>query len=327
MCGKHTLDTELVRAFIVVAENLSFTRAAEQLGTTQPLLSRSMRRLEDVVGEELFDRRKRQIALTPSGAAFLEEAQGILDQLGLALRRAQTSGHGAPRTLRVGYMATMWMQTFHRGIRKFRQRHPEVTLDLRMMGSQEQTNALRCGDIDIGLMSFDNCDRRELTWRIVGRERLILALPSDWPFPIGQAVDMASLRDRPFVLADPDQAPEIHAAHIACCDKAGFQPRVVRYNRDWAELRFLIAAGIGAGFAFESALPMKQDGIHFTPITPTPEAFYVDSHVVWSPRRTPATIRAFIDCMISETYAANVVRTDVGFGIEWTRATFESSDR
>src|SRR5262245_27204013 len=127
MREEHALDVELVRAFIVVAQNLSFTRAAEQLGTTQPLLSRSMRRLEDVVGEELFDRRKRQIALTPSGAAFLEEAQGVLDQLGLALRRSQMAGRGSPKTLRVGYLGSMWMQTFHRGIRKFRSLHPEVT--------------------------------------------------------------------------------------------------------------------------------------------------------------------------------------------------------
>jgi hypothetical protein len=68
---------------------------------------------------------------------------------------------------------------------------------------------------------------------------------------------------------------------------------------------------------------MKQDGIHFTPITPTPDALYVDSHVVWSPRRTPAATRGFIDCMISETYEASVVQTNDGFGIEWTRATFE----
>ncbi len=317
------MDTDLVRAFIVVAQNLSFTRAAEQLGTTQPLLSRSMRRLEDVVGEQLFDRSKRQIALTPSGAAFLEEAQGVLDQLGLALRRSQMAGRGAPRTLRVGYMASMWMQTFHRGIRKFRLQHPEVILDLRMMASDEQANALRCGDIDVGLMNFNNCDRRELTWRIVGRERMILALPSDWPAEPGQPVELASLRDRPFVLADPDQAPEIHAAHIACCDSAGFQPNVVRYNRDGAELRFLIAAGVGAGFAFESALPMKFDGIHFAPMTPAAETLYVDSHVVWAPRRAPANTLDFIDCMTSETYAATVSSTGEGFALEWRRASFE----
>jgi DNA-binding transcriptional LysR family regulator len=325
MRQEHMLDTDLVRAFIVVAQNLSFTRAAEQLGTTQPLLSRSMRRLEDVVGEELFDRRKRQIALTPSGAAFLEEAQGVLDQLGLAFRRAQMAGHGSPQTLRVGFMASMWMQTFHRGIRKFRGLHPELALDLRMMRADEQANALRCGDIDLGLMNFNNCDRSDLTWRLVGRERYILAIPSDWPHVPGQAIDLASLRDRPFVLADPAIAPEIHAAHIACCDNAGFQPQVVRYNRDGSELRFLIAAGFGAGFAFESALLTQLDGIHFAPMKPSPETLFADSHVVWAPRRTPPSARDFIECMTSETYAASVIPQEDGFGIAWRRAVFEGS--
>lgn len=317
------MDTDLVRAFIVVAQNLSFTRAAEELGTTQPLLSRSMRRLEDVVGEELFDRRKRQIALTPSGAAFLEEAQGILDQLGMALRRAQVAGRGSPETLRVGYTASMWMQTYHRGIRKFRRLFPEVHLDLRMMRPDEQTNALRCGDIDLGLMHFSNSDRSDLTWKIIGRDQIVLAIPSDWPADPGRPIDLASLRDRPFVLADPEIAPELYAAHVACCESAGFQPRVAGYNRDPAELRFLVAAGLGAGFTFETALLMKLDGIHFAPMANPPKNLSIDTHVMWRPRRTPANARAFIDCMTSETYVASIVSNPDSFGIEWRRTRFD----
>lgn len=323
MQGKHRLDSNLVRAFIVVAQNLSFTRAAEALGTTQPLLSRSMRRLEDIVGEALFDRSRRQIALTMAGEAFFQEAQAILDQIGVALRRAQMAGTGSPTTLRVGYMAVMWMQTFHRGIRKFRRQFPEVSLDLRMMGPDQQANALRGGDIDVGLMHFNSCDRRGLVWRTIGRDQMIVALPSDWPEASGQAVDLASLRDRPFVLADPAIAPDIHAMHIACCESAGFQPNVVRYNRDASELRFLVAAGFGAGFTFETALLTKLDGIKFAPLANPPHPPCVDSHVVWLPGRTPANAEAFIECMTSETYTASIIPEQDSFGLEWRRAVFD----
>jgi DNA-binding transcriptional LysR family regulator len=310
------LDIELLRAFIVVARNLSFTLAAEELGTTQPMLSRAMRRLEDLVGEELFDRRKRQIALTPSGAALLEEAQGVLDRLGLAFRRARMAGHGSPRALRVGYMSPIRTPSIHLGVRKFRSQYPGVMVDFRRMPADEQTNALRGGELDVGVMMLNNCDRRELTWRVIGREGYLAAIPSDWPVDPSLPIDLSTLRDRPFVAPDPERAPEVHAAAIACCDQAGFQPRVVRYIQDHEEARFLIAAGIGAGFAYSSALLTRLDGILYLPIAPTPKAF-VESHVVWAPHRTPPEARAFIDCLESEACSAEVVQAGEGFGVVW----------
>jgi DNA-binding transcriptional LysR family regulator len=323
MHGAHGLEIELFRAFIAVAKNLSFTRAAEELGTTQPLLSRSIRRLEDVVGEALFDRSRRQIALTPAGAAFLSEAQAILDRVNLALRRAQMAGYGSPRTLRVGYVGAMWMHSIHWGVRKFRARHPEVTLDLRMMPADEQANALRGGEIEVGLMGFSKCDLRDLTWRIISRESYVMAIPSEWPFDPGRPIDLAALRDRPFLIADPDIAPEIHAASIDSCVNAGFQPRVVKYTRDGAELRFLVAAGMGAGFAFASALQTRMDGIHFAPMTPALTGRFMDSQVVWAPHRAPPLVREFVDCMISESYAAVIVPQAGSYSIEWRRTNFE----
>jgi DNA-binding transcriptional LysR family regulator len=318
----HALDTELIRAFIAVARNQSFTRAAEQLGTTQPLLSRAMHRLEDTVGEVLFDRSKRQIALTPSGAVFLDEAQGILDKIGVALRRTHIAGHGSPETLRIGYMATMWTQTFHRGVRKFRTLFPDVALDFRLMPDEDQANALRAGELDLGLLHFRMCDRRELTWRTIGRAKLILAVPSDWPIPHGEPIDLSSLRDRPFVLADPVVAPDIHAAHIACCDNAGFRPREVRYSRDAVELRFLVAAGLGAAFVFDTTLLTNLDGIYVAPMANPPKNLFVDFNVVWLPRHAHSNTRAFIECMTSETYGASIIQDQNSFRIKWRKASF-----
>jgi len=327
MPREHSLDSNLIRAFIVVAENLSFTRAAEQLGTTQPLLSRAMRRLEDVVGEELFDRTNRQIALTPSGAAFLEEAPGVLDQIGVALRRAQMAGGGNPQSLRIAYASATWGHTFHRGIRKFRRMFPDIALEMRIMAAQEQADALRAGEIDLGLTHLNDCDRHELTWRIIGRNQLVLAIPSDWPVTPGQPVELATLRDRPFVLAPPDAAPDIYAAHIAACQSAGFEPRVAAYVRDAAELRFLVAAGFGAGFVYESALLTQVDGIRFLPMANAPKKLSVDTYVLWLPRRAPAAVRAFIDCMTSEACTAAIVQNGDAFGIEWRRTRFEDAPK
>lgn len=316
------MDTKLIEAFIVVADNLSFTRAAEQLGTTQPLLSRAIRRLEDVVGEELIDRRSRQIALTAAGLALRREAQNILNQIGVAVQRARSAGHGSPGLLRIGYVGAAHSQFFHRGIRKFRETHPEVTLDLIMMSGSSQVDALRAGELDFGILRFDDHDRQNLTWKIIGRARLILAAPADWALAPNQPIDLATLRDAPFIFAHPDIAPDVHAAHVACCDAAGFQPRIVRYVRESDELRFLVATGFGAGFVYETTLLTQMDGVRFLPIANPPENLFVDFYLTWLPQHPPRLAQSFIACMTQETYIASIVPRDEGFGLEWHHAAF-----
>lgn len=301
------MDSQLLHAFTAVARHRSFTRAAEDLGTTQPLLSRAMQRLEDIVGEPLFDRSRRRIALTPSGAALLAEAPAILDHIGLAIRRAQIAGHGAGGTLRVGYGSTMWEHMAYRGVRKFRADHPDILLDFRLLRTGEQVEGLRTGEIDVAMMSVTNYDRRDLAWRIIGREPYVVALPSDWPIDRRGPVDLARYRDRPFMVPDPDLAPEAHAASIACCVAAGFQPQVAHYIRDGAEMRFLVASGLGAGFAYGSALQTEFEGVRFAPIAHVPPEAIVEIHMIWADRALPPILRRFVDCMLSETYVTDIV--------------------
>jgi len=74
-----TLDIPTVKAFLLVAELQSFTRAAEALGTTQAAVSMKLQRLEAVVGKRLVERSPRAVRLTADGAAFLDHARGLMD--------------------------------------------------------------------------------------------------------------------------------------------------------------------------------------------------------------------------------------------------------
>ena len=72
------MEFRQLRYFVTVARELNFTRAAEKLRVAQPALSRQVRQLEEELGVRLFERTKRRVELTPSGAAFLTEAEAIL---------------------------------------------------------------------------------------------------------------------------------------------------------------------------------------------------------------------------------------------------------
>src|SRR3954471_329369 len=97
-------DLRQVRAFLSVANELHFGRAAGTLFMTQPALSRTIRSLEEAVGVPLFERSTRRVRLTPAGEAFAAECRLALGHLELAASSAVNASEGREGRLRVGYM-------------------------------------------------------------------------------------------------------------------------------------------------------------------------------------------------------------------------------
>src|SRR4051794_40375795 len=87
----NPVESRPLRYFVAVAEELSFTRAAERLGIAAPALSRAISRLEADLGVRLLERSTRSVALTEPGAALLSDARAALLALDAASRRARRS--------------------------------------------------------------------------------------------------------------------------------------------------------------------------------------------------------------------------------------------
>jgi DNA-binding transcriptional LysR family regulator len=90
------VDVRELRYFVAVAEELSFTRAAERLGIAQPPLSKAIARLESRLGVRLLDRTTRQVSLTPAGEVLLVEGRLAIETVEAAARRAQRAGADTP---------------------------------------------------------------------------------------------------------------------------------------------------------------------------------------------------------------------------------------
>lgn len=313
------LDTRLLELFVVLARQRSFTRAAEELGMPQPHLSRLIRRLEDIVGAELVDRSNRQIALTPAGQALLAEAQAVLDQVNLAVRRTADAAHREGRPLRIGYTGLYADLPLHHGILAFREQHPEIALEFRTATGAEQADWLRSGELDVGLFQFISCDLTGLAWNPLARLSFVLAIPEDWPFPSDRPVELAELADYPFVLSDPVLSPEIHDAQLAYCESAGFRPRIARLGRERAELMLLTASGFGACFLFEHALRIRLDGVRQLVIAHPREDIFADCHIAWLAQRPTPAVLDFIACLTRERRRPQTVRRGERFDLDWVR--------
>ncbi|WP_199516716.1 LysR family transcriptional regulator [Nucisporomicrobium flavum] len=126
------LDLRLVRYFTVVAERLSFARAAEELRVAQPSLSRQIQRLEDTLGVRLLERTSQGSRLTAAGAAFLPQAQRLLHA---ARQAVSTARAAAPaRAITVGYADDLVITP---AVRDLRHRHPDAHVRTSHLGSPD----------------------------------------------------------------------------------------------------------------------------------------------------------------------------------------------
>lgn len=145
-------DVHQLKVFASVAENLSFTRAAESLFLTQSAVSHQIAALERSLGTELFERRGRSVALTLAGRVLAERARRVfsaLEEAEFAVRSAAKPGLGR---LRIGASSTACQHLIPESLREFRECFPEYSLSIMPGDSLEVVERLTDGSIDLGLL-------------------------------------------------------------------------------------------------------------------------------------------------------------------------------
>ena len=139
------LPTDLLRSFVSIVDGGSMTRAAEQICVTQSALSLQMKRLSEIVGAPLFERRSRGLLLTPAGDALLVYARGMLDLNDRALSHAaQTS-----QPLRIGMAQDFAIPLLSGTLVQFLARNPEFRLQLRVDKSSALSAQFSAGLLDV----------------------------------------------------------------------------------------------------------------------------------------------------------------------------------
>jgi DNA-binding transcriptional LysR family regulator len=177
------MELRQLEYFIAVAAELNFSRAAERIHVVQSALSAAVGRLEKELGVELFDRSKRQIALTPAGEVFLDHAREVM----LAARRAQSSTEEyrgqLMRTVALGALMTWGKVNLPAALEEFRQSHPKVTVRLRQSttGSAGHLAAIADGQMDLALVSIPSPRSPLVTVRELTREPMVFVCDATHP--------------------------------------------------------------------------------------------------------------------------------------------------
>jgi DNA-binding transcriptional LysR family regulator len=252
-----------LRFFIAVAEELSFSRAAEKLRVAQPHLSREIRRLEAEMDVTLFSRDRRQIALTSAGRAFLLHASMVLDATQDAVIAAQQAHRGQAGVIRLGFCSSAIFGFLPAAVRSFRDRYPAVELSLSECNSDEQPGLVLGRQLDIGILHAPRNMTREVDEELLCHQQLIAALPSSHPLAAAEHVNLGALRADPWVFFPRSTASVLHDAIISACSSEGFVPRIAQQAQKLSTITSLVAAGVGVAIVPAPIERLGMPGVVF----------------------------------------------------------------
>lgn len=285
------MELHSLRYFVAVAEELHFGRAATRLHITQPALSRQIRGLEEELGIELLRRTKRTVELTEAGTAFLVEVRKALQQVESAIHVAQRVARGEVGTLRIAFTPSAMHTVLPTILKQFRDRHPQVKLEMTELCTLDQVNTLRTETIDVGLL-HPPIEAPSLNLYPLQGEKLVVALPQSHPLTKQKQLRLKSLATEPLILHPRYEGPVLYDQILNLCRAAGFEPHIVHEEVKHQTRVGLVAAGIGITFVPESVQQSGIAGVSYCPlIGAAPE---LQLAIAWRPERMSPVLQEFL---------------------------------
>ncbi|MRW93490.1 LysR family transcriptional regulator [Duganella sp. FT80W] len=280
------LEFNQLRCFVTVAEELHFGRAAARLHMTQPPLTRHIQLLEHALGVALFERTSRSVRLTTAGRVFLTDARRLLQFAEQAAQSARQFGTGAAGKITIGFTAVSGYELIPSLIASASEQLPGITLLLKEMVSVGQFAALEAGTIDLGFVRPLNT-ASELSFQLIAREPLLLAMPERHPLLAHSQVALTELHRQRFIMYSPDEGKYFHDLIHALLHAPRVVPNYVQHISQTHSIIGLVRAGMGIAIVPASAQHFNVQGVAFRELADA--TAYAELYMAWRPdHRNPA---------------------------------------
>ncbi|WP_239491787.1 LysR family transcriptional regulator [Luteitalea sp. TBR-22] len=196
-----SVELRHLQAFVVLAEELNFTRAAARLHVVQQALSTRIRQLEDDLGVTLFTRTTRHVALTPAGETLLTHVPAALQGVASALDQARQATGAERGSLVLGLLATAPLDFTPRLLRALAAEYPHIDVTMRNVAFDDPTGGVRAGETDVALV-WRPFDERDVACAPLFADARVAVLPADHPLTASGLVEAEALAAEPFVWVD-----------------------------------------------------------------------------------------------------------------------------
>ena len=245
---RNELNLHLLEQFVALARTKNFTRAAEDLNLSQSALSRAIQKLEEQLGQPLFERKPREVVLTDHGELLLERSQHILKLMEDTF--AELSEAGRRGRIRLGAIPTIAPYFLPGLLSSFAKAHPEISVIVQEDTTENLIKRCSHGEIDLAILALPII-AKYLEVEPLFDEELLLVLPVGHPLAASKSVAIDALDSYPFVMLSEAHCLSDNIATF--CRRKSVQPVTVERTSQLTTLQELVTLNHGVSIVPEMA--------------------------------------------------------------------------
>ena len=288
------MDLSDLRAFLVVAEECHFGRAAERLGISLAQVSQRIRRLEEDLNAQLLTRTTRTVVVTEIGRELEAEGRNLLSQVDGVVQHIRRLGSGQEGELRLGVIGSVSYTLLPRIVQILEATMPRIKLKVDAgMFTPDQEQALIDRSIDIGLLRLP-IRNPGLVYRTVASDPLVLVLATGHPLAKKTEVLLEDLRGEAFITYPHASGSVVREAALRQCERNGFIPHSLLEISDTGTLIGLVASGLGVALVPRSAQSLRISGVKYINLNLTEN---IDIALTWRQASSSTVLRRVLDAI------------------------------
>lgn len=238
------MDFRQLENFVEVSEQMSFTKAANNMYISQQGLSKSIKSLEAELGVPLFFRTASSISLTDYGAKFLPYAKELVRIYSSALEEINMAKNKNADAVKIGFTQGMLNFLPVDLLRDYTRDHADIKLIIKEYTDTDVDNALLSGEVDIGFCVAPLADKK-IAIHHTRVLNVYFMLSEMHPLAAQTSIDMRQLKDETFIVFGEDKKG--HTSFLERCRKAGFVPNIGVTAADIGLIKSLCAQNMGIG--------------------------------------------------------------------------------
>jgi LysR family transcriptional regulator, hydrogen peroxide-inducible genes activator len=275
------MEMHQLRYVVAVARAGNFSRAAEQCHVSQPSLSQQIQKLEEELGERLFDRMKRQVKLTPCGETFLPRALKILEEADVAKREASDAHKLLRGRVVVGVLPTIAPYLLPSVLVDFAKKFSGVEIIVHEDTTAQLLKLANACEIDFAVASRPIPDRR-MEVKDLFTEELHVALPPRHSLTRKRTVRLTDLEKEPFIVMKEGHC--LGDQVLSFCERRDLNPTISFRSAQLETIQALVHSGVGISLVPAMAARKKRAGSpeYRSLVSPKPERKIV---AIWPKQR------------------------------------------
>ena len=288
----NQLELRSLRYFLVLADTLHYTQAAELLFISQSALSQHIKQLEVTLGTPVFNRTNRKVTLNRAGELLAKEAYLILQQVDQSMERWQLSLDGVLGQLKIGFVGSAMQGYLPPIIKEFSKTHPKINFYLEEFTNTEQLKGLEQDQLDIGFMRSNKVPS-DISLKSVYSENFSLVLPLEHPINMTNFKNMGQLAEESFILFPNENSPMYFQQIQNLCADYGFSPNISHKSIHGPTIFKLVENGMGVAIVPNSLRDEFNYKIKFLELDGVP--YKTELFAAWKKGNENPALRYFLN--------------------------------